>query len=117
MGRKRRYHTSRSHNRRGGSSGRGCCRNQGCSPGNICVGNPGRLLRELSTKLSPTMLRLVRFKLTCYLTRTRIASTSCRKIMKKVESIQAIECMRIVQLVNNLDMGGLERLAVDLAYC
>ena len=25
--------------------------------------------------------------------------------------------MRIVQLVNNLDMGGLERLAVDLAYC
>jgi glycosyltransferase involved in cell wall biosynthesis len=25
--------------------------------------------------------------------------------------------MRIVQFVNNLDMGGLERLAVDLAYC
>jgi glycosyltransferase involved in cell wall biosynthesis len=25
--------------------------------------------------------------------------------------------MRIVQLVTNLDMGGLERLAVDLAYC
>lgn len=25
--------------------------------------------------------------------------------------------MKIVQLVNNLDMGGLERLAVDLAYC
>lgn len=25
--------------------------------------------------------------------------------------------MRVVQLVNNLDMGGLERLAVDLAYC
>ena len=25
--------------------------------------------------------------------------------------------MRIIQFVNNLDMGGLERLAVDLAYC
>src|SRR5580693_5687904 len=28
-----------------------------------------------------------------------------------------VSVMRIVQLVNNLDMGGLERLAVDLAYC
>jgi glycosyltransferase involved in cell wall biosynthesis len=28
-----------------------------------------------------------------------------------------LDAMRIVQLVNNLDMGGLERLAVDLAQC
>jgi glycosyltransferase involved in cell wall biosynthesis len=31
--------------------------------------------------------------------------------------MEIIPAMRIVQLVNNLDMGGLERLAVDLAYC
>jgi len=35
----------------------------------------------------------------------------------EVEERMSLRPMRIVQLVNNLDMGGLERLAVDLAYC
>src|SRR5277367_817149 len=39
---------------------------------------------------------------------------SCRHSVKKR---RLLDNMRIVQFVNNLDIGGLERLVIDLAQC